>query len=139
MRTLNKIPCLGTARTEFLEFLASIGYEPYIEKLIEEPYYGESWAKVEKSSSYPEKINVPVLMVTGWYDHNLMGVLQTLRDLEARSEPTVRDQHKVLIGPWTHGRHTLVGLTGEYEINRKFPCVISIGKMIMKMGCLDNE
>ncbi|MFQ6097938.1 MAG: CocE/NonD family hydrolase, partial [Armatimonadota bacterium] len=49
-----------------------------------------------------ERINVPMLMITGWYDHGVAQQLRTFRDLRTRAGPTTRANTKLLIGPWHH-------------------------------------
>ncbi len=50
---------------------------------------------------YPEDIEVPILLVAGWFDHNLREdfvMLDTLRNASLLGEA-----HKMLVGPWVHG------------------------------------
>ncbi|MBU0763657.1 MAG: CocE/NonD family hydrolase, partial [Bacteroidetes bacterium] len=59
----------GVKRTEYIEQLSGLGYSM---SLIESnPYYNYLWQYVEADSYYPSDIEVPVLMIGGWYDHNI--------------------------------------------------------------------
>jgi uncharacterized protein len=51
-----------------------------------------------------EKILVPALHVTGWYDPPLGNVLASFQAMQKRAGSAVSRQHqKLLIGPWIHG------------------------------------
>lgn len=71
------------------------------------PDYDIYWKAAELISDYPDSINVPLLMMTGWFDHLPDDVIRAFEDLRARSDASVRDKHKLIIGPWLH---TEVGL-----------------------------
>ena len=54
-----------------------------------------------------------------------MHILDTLHALQEKSPE--RDQHKILIGPWTHGRHTLVGAQGTEGMgNLSYPEALGV-------------
>jgi predicted acyl esterase len=50
----------------------------------------------------PERFNVPMLMITGWYDHGLTRQIATFETLRTRSGEATRTNTKLLIGPWHH-------------------------------------
>ncbi len=92
----------GDYLQELTQMRDSLGFVP--ESLILAHYrYDIYWWLAEMLTSYPESINVPVLIITGWYDHNLDSPLQAYYALRDSSDLPVRDKHKILIGPWTHG------------------------------------
>ena len=64
--------------------------------------YDIFWTLLEMGTNYPELIDVPMLLVTGWYDHNDDAPLNMFYSLRDSSEPSVRDKHKFMVGPWTH-------------------------------------
>lgn len=66
------------------------------------PTYDAAWKYTEAITDYPDSIAVPLLMITGWYDHFPDGVIRAFNDLRQRSFPGVRDKHKLIIGPWLH-------------------------------------
>ena len=76
--------------------------------------YDIFWTLLEMSTHYPESINVPMLLVTGWYDHNDDAPLNMFYSLRDSSEPSVRDRHKFMVGPWTHSG---VGKLEQGELN----------------------
>jgi predicted acyl esterase len=49
-----------------------------------------------------EKFQVPMLLITAWYDNGLIHHLETFNSLRTRSGATTRMQTKLLIGPWHH-------------------------------------
>lgn len=55
----------------------------------------------------PELVEVPVLMLSGWYDLFNKGQLKDFARLKTRA------QSRIIIGPWTH----LMGLAGDGELD----------------------
>jgi len=51
------------------------------------------WAQLR---SMPERTAVPVLMLAGWYDHNLEGMFEAFDRLGSR------DRSALVVGPWLH-------------------------------------
>jgi hypothetical protein len=51
------------------------------------------WAKL---ASMPERTRVPVLMIAGWYDHNLAGMFDAYARLPSRWKSLL------VVGPWLH-------------------------------------
>lgn len=79
----------------------SLGFTP--QNLILAHYtYDWFWILVEQLTTYPESITVPMLLVTGWYDHNDDAPLEMFYALRDSSEASVRNKHKFMVGPWTH-------------------------------------
>jgi predicted acyl esterase len=50
----------------------------------------------------PERFNVPMLLITGWYDHGLTHHIETFETLRTRAGEATRENTKLLIGPWHH-------------------------------------
>ena len=91
----------GDYLKELSQMRDSLGFVP--ESLILAHYkYDTFWIIVEMLTDYPESINVPMLLVTGWYDHNDDAPLNAFHALRDTSDPAVRDKHKFSVGPWTH-------------------------------------
>jgi predicted acyl esterase len=66
------------------------------------PNLDAAWKYTEAATDYPDSIAVPLLMITGWYDHFPDGVIRAFKDLHERSFSDVRSKHKLIIGPWLH-------------------------------------
>ena len=49
-----------------------------------------------------QKINLPILTITGQYDGDELGALTFYRDHLANASPEVRTKHFLVIGPWNH-------------------------------------
>jgi predicted acyl esterase len=91
----------GVYRTEFVTQLDALGYglSPF---LLSNQYYSLTWQFVESTTNYPASINVPALMIGGWYDHNTDEMLTFFSGLRTSSPLAVRNQHRLVMGPWTH-------------------------------------
>ncbi len=91
----------GDYLQEFTAMRDSLGFTP--ENLILAHYKHDwFWTLAETLTNYPELISVPMLIITGWYDHNDDAPLNMFYALRDSSEPLVRDKHKFVVGPWTH-------------------------------------
>jgi putative CocE/NonD family hydrolase len=78
---------------------------PYWRRWHDHPAYDEYWQAIDAARA-AENISVPVLHVSGWYDHFLRGHLDLYRALEKGSK-----QQRFLIGPWDHGSFHAVAQT----------------------------
>ncbi len=92
----------GVMRTEYVEQLDNLGYglSPI---LLANPHYNNLWLYSESNTFYPSEIEIPLLMIAGWYDHNIQVMLEFFEGLQSQAPLSVRDKHKMLIGPWAHG------------------------------------
>ncbi|MCP4442473.1 MAG: CocE/NonD family hydrolase [Aureispira sp.] len=92
----------GVYRTEYVEQLDALGYG--LSTLLKaNPFYNFTWQFLENQAYYPASIAVPMLMIGGWYDHAPVYMLDLFAGLQTSSPITVRNQHKIWIGPWVHG------------------------------------
>ena len=71
---------------------------PHWEAWLSRPTYDEFWRSFDPEPDY-DRIDVPGLHVTGWYELCQSGTLATYRGLRDRSSAP---QH-LIVGPWTHG------------------------------------
>lgn len=94
----------GVLRTEYVQQLDGLGFgiSPI---LMTYPVYGPAWTFSENSTFYPTDIQVPCFMIGGWYDHNIEVMLDFFNGIRASSPVAVRNQHRLLMGPWVHGGH----------------------------------
>lgn len=109
----------GCLRTEYIEQLDALGYglSPLVEQY---PVHNLTWQYgMENPSWYPDSIPVPALMIGGWYDHNIDQMLTFFNALRTQSPINVRNQHRLLMGPWAHGGHGTaeVGTPNQGELN----------------------
>ncbi len=70
--------------------------------ILQHPTYDNYWKIAENLTDYPDKINIPLLILTGWYDHFPDAVIRGYESLRERSAASVKDKHKLVIGPWLH-------------------------------------
>jgi len=103
----------GVFRKEHSEALSFLGFTSG-DFILEHPIYSPIWAFVELNSDHPEDFHVPMLMVSGWFDHFPSDIIADFHAIRDRSDIAVRDEHKLIMGPWTHSG---VGdlLQGELE------------------------
>ena len=94
----------GDLRTEYVEQLDGLGFGisagimPY-------PVYSPTWTFVENANFYPTAIQVPCFMIGGWYDHNIELMLPFFNAIRTSSPASVKNEHRLLMGPWVHGGH----------------------------------
>ena len=66
------------------------------------PLYDGFWQWLETVSAPVDHINVPMLHVTGWYDHKQDLSIREMHRLQVQGGEGARGLQKLLIGPWTH-------------------------------------
>ena len=66
------------------------------------PTHDWFWILWEGLTSYADKIEVPMLVIGGWYDYDPSGSSRSFNAIVDNSHPDVRDDHRLLIGPWRH-------------------------------------
>lgn len=110
----------GVYREEYVEQLDALGYG--MSTILEaHPYYDLTWQYIENETFYPEMIEIPMLMIGGWFDHDPEFKIQYFQDLLSNSPPTIAEQHKLLIGPWAHGGFGQAQVGSEQQGELFFP------------------
>ncbi|GAA4672573.1 CocE/NonD family hydrolase [Frondihabitans cladoniiphilus] len=77
---------------------------PYWKQWLSHPSYDEFWQRanmVERAN----RINVPVLHASSWQDMCLRSHTALNTALLTSSDPSVRDKHRFIIGPWDHSAY----------------------------------
>lgn len=92
----------GAYRREYVEQLDALGYG-LSTTLLANPVKNFFWNFTEASTWYPQDIKIPIMMIGGWYDHNIDGMLEFFEGIRTSSEPSVQNKHKLVMGPWAHG------------------------------------
>ncbi|MDA0677427.1 MAG: CocE/NonD family hydrolase, partial [Chloroflexi bacterium] len=64
-------------------------------------YHRAQNAEFMNFGEFHPKVNVPVLQITGWWDR-LIGTVDHFEGLRKNGDPELRDQHRLIIGPWGH-------------------------------------
>lgn len=109
----------GCLRTEYIEQLDALGYglSPTVEQY---PVHNLIWQfGIENPSWYPDSIPVPTFMIGGWYDHNVDQMITFFNAIRTQSPIAVRNQHRLLMGPWVHGGNgsAYVGSANQGQLN----------------------
>jgi len=106
--------CGGAMRTEYVQTLQMLGFD--IDLLLEHPIRDLFWILLEFFSNYPQEIDVPMLLMGGWYDHHSYsyGIFRAFNDLTTIGGVNGREHHKLIIGPWHH-HHVGDTVQGQLE------------------------
>jgi len=67
------------------------------------PLKNAAWDSIESGSGDPSLINIPMLHVTGWYDHETAQTIREMQAVQVSGGAGARGKQKLLIGPWAHG------------------------------------
>lgn len=108
----------GSLRTEYVQQLDVLGFG-LTQGLMAHPIKDTYWNFVEDANDYPDSIQVPCFMIGGWYDHNTQLMMDYFKQLLTSSSVSVRNKHKLLMGPWVHGGHSTakVGTTMQGQLS----------------------
>lgn len=90
----------GAARKEYIDQLDALGFG-LSTILYSNTVYNTTWIFAEGLNLYPEKIKTPMLMIGGWYDHNVEVMIELFEYLKTQSPDSTH--HRMLFGPWVHG------------------------------------
>ncbi len=80
------------------------GVAPYWREWLSHPSYDELWRRAD-AVARAERIRVPLLHMTAWYDTCLKGHMDLHAALQRHGDPRVRDQHRLILGPWDHSAY----------------------------------
>lgn len=94
-------------------------------KVIAQPLSGaEIWKWAEKLSYRPQAIQVPCLMITGWWDNYPDLVVKTFEDIVAKGGDRAKAHSRLLIGPWDH---VSVGVAAQGDVTFEKAALFSGG------------
>jgi putative CocE/NonD family hydrolase len=80
------------------------GVAPYWREWLSHPRYDEFWQRAD-AVARADRIQVPVLHMSAWYDTCLKGHMELHAALQGRGDERVRDRHRLLLGPWDHSAY----------------------------------
>ncbi len=80
------------------------GAAPYWREWLSHPNYDEFWQKVD-NVAHASSIKVPILHLSAWYDTCMQGHMDLNAALRKNSDPQVRNQHRMIIGPTDHSAY----------------------------------
>ena len=79
------------------------GFRGTSKKVTQHPVRDSFWDEIEtRTRQGLEKIDVPVLVIGGWYDLETSCLIETFQELKSRARQKTREHAKLLIGPWDH-------------------------------------
>jgi len=79
---------------------------------ISHPHLDDYWKRACYMDSVTD-VNVPVLQITGWYDDDGISTFRNYPALRQHGKnPDIRNQHKLVIGPWPHVPNTIPNVPG---------------------------
>ena len=89
---------------------------PIFQRWLEHPSYDAYWQAMTPQSAEFDRIDIPVLTTTGYYDGSQLGALHYFRQ---HAEENPDNQHVLLIGPYDHmsGQHTMGTTVSNYEVD----------------------
>jgi len=105
--------CGGVFRKEHTESLEKLGFVN-VNLILSHPDKDIYWNYIENNSDLSSKIKIPMLLVTGWFDHYPSEVIRAFDDLSKKSDISVINTHKLIIGPWLH---TSLGIEKQGILN----------------------
>jgi predicted acyl esterase len=108
----------GCLRTEYVQQLVALGF-CVSTIMMHHTVRDFTWTFVENANDYPDSIAVPCFMIGGWYDHTIEPMLKFFKAMRTSSPVSVRDKHRLLMGPWVHGGSgtAQVGTTTQGELS----------------------
>ncbi len=66
------------------------------------PLWDNFWNYLETHTGLPATIDVPMLHVSGWYDHASRLSIEQMLDIQAQGGANARGRQILLVGPWSH-------------------------------------
>lgn len=111
----------GVFRKEHVEALVKLGFFSSTQLILDHPSEDIFWLLAQISTDYPDSIDVPMLLISGWFDHFPDDVIRAFDDLRKRSDPKVRAQHKLMMGPWLHS-----GVDKDKQGELTYPNVLDV-------------
>lgn len=66
------------------------------------PLYNALWQWVENTTGDPAGIDLPMLHITGWYDHETEVTIREMQSIQTGGGPNALGKQKLIAGPWAH-------------------------------------
>jgi uncharacterized protein len=80
--------------------------------------YDDMWRMMDLSVDY-DKVNIPIMHMTGWYDLYLNGQLDAFVNIQKNGGPNARGKQRLVIGPWIHDN--FIGIHGTQQGDLNYP------------------
>ncbi len=86
-----------------LDVASGAGVVPWYRDYVVHNRYGDFWRTLNVREDFA-KVQTAMLLTGGWYDYYAGETFRNFLALRGQApSPELRDSHRVLIGPWTHG------------------------------------
>ena len=99
-------PCFGELYDEHLPFkqLDAVCGNPSagFQRWVAHPTIDDYWRSMAPTAADYAQMDVPIMTVTGHYDADQHGALTFYRRHMQHGSPAAKEQHHLVIGPWTH-------------------------------------
>jgi predicted acyl esterase len=112
----------GVLRESYVDTLQLIGFvDPVTRAVIaSHPSRDATWEMVE-ATAVPSGVDVPVLLISGWWDLFPAQILRTFDALLTAAGPVARAESRLVIGPWTHA-----AIGGRLQGDVAFPAATAV-------------
>jgi len=104
---------------------ATVGNLPWFDEWLAHPFDDGYYQRYLPEDLY-QRIEIPMLMLSGWFDILLPGQLDDFRTAQARETPA--GDSRIIIGPWTHVMG--VGEDHDYPFQKPKSLVSFIGHIV---------
>ncbi|HEB51401.1 MAG TPA: CocE/NonD family hydrolase [Desulfobulbus sp.] len=101
----------GVLKKAYVDTVTRVGFN--LDRVKSHPTDDRFWKAVAEMKQ-TSRIDIPLLLISGWYDLYTDGVLSTWRDIRTNGGPRARENVRLLIGPWDHS-HTGKLKQGDLE------------------------
>lgn len=78
------------------------GRPEIFKRWLSHPYYDDYWQNMSMADERYQKIDIPILTITGYFDENQPGALHYFRKHMQLGKKHIKEKHYLIIGPWTH-------------------------------------
>ncbi len=102
MSLINVRELLRTLPLLSLDDRSGAGVVPHYRDYVSKSQYDAHWQALRVRDRLAQ-FNMPVLLTGGWYDNYAAETAANFVGLQQAPTPEIRDSHRMIIGPWTHG------------------------------------
>ncbi len=114
----------GVLKKGYVDMLGVVGFGAQ-RKVRSHPIDNEFWQNVKQKTRHTDRIRVPVLMLTSWYDLSADTVIEGFTEFQRHGTSVTRDNSKLWIGPW---QHVAIGKLRQGEL--EFPEAEGVGATV---------
>jgi uncharacterized protein len=94
---------LRTLPISDMDQATGLGEVPAYRDYVSRTGYDDGW-KALNIREYADRFTMPVFLIGGWYDNYAAETIKNYLSIrENAPTPEIRDSHRMLIGPWSHG------------------------------------